>query len=74
MITEVMNTENKLKRLFDYQRFENDPRLAAMIRETESRYAAFELDDELLGMVNAAGDIELEATKNQNYKNGEDTT
>ena len=26
-----------LKRLFDYQRFENDSRLGGMIRETETR-------------------------------------
>ena len=27
-----------LKRLFDYQRFENNSRLGGMIRETETRY------------------------------------
>ena len=27
-----------LKRLFDYQRFENDSRLGGMIRETETRH------------------------------------
>ena len=72
-MTEVMNTENKLKRLFDYQRFESNTRLTEIIAETESRYAA-ELNDNELEMVNAAGDIELEAVKNENYKNGEDTT
>lgn len=50
--------ENKLKKLFEYQRFEGNPRLAEMIRETEERYAAHQLEDDLLCMVNAAGEIE----------------
>lgn len=55
-MTEVIDTENKLKRLFEYQRFENNTRLAELIGETEGRYAA-ELDDDELYMVSAAGDI-----------------
>ena len=46
--------ETKLKRLFDYQKFENNSRLAALIADTEARYGA-ELSEEGLGMVNAAG-------------------
>ena len=49
--------ENKLKRLFDYQRFANNERLAGIIEETESRRSA-ELRDEDLFTVNAAGSAE----------------
>ncbi len=47
--------EKKLKKLFDYQRFEKNPRLEALIQETESRYSAEMSDDDLL-MVAAAGE------------------
>ena len=47
--------KSKLQSLFDYQRFENNERLAAMIADTESRYAVSELSDEDLSLVNAAG-------------------
>ena len=50
------NTEQKLKKLFDFQRFEKNERLEKLIRETESRYAA-ELSDDDLSLVNAAGEI-----------------
>ena len=50
------NTEQKLKKLFDFQRFEKNERLENLIRETESRYAA-ELSDDDLSLVNAAGEI-----------------
>ena len=52
--------ENKLKQLFDYQRFENDPRLAAMISETFEKYGsseAGELPDDEAEMINAAGSV-----------------
>ena len=45
-----------LEKLFDFQKFENNSRLAKLISETESRYAKVLSDDEL-DMVNAAGDI-----------------
>ena len=45
--------EKKLKRLFDYQRFEQNPRLAKIIRESEN--AASELADDDLFYVSAAG-------------------
>lgn len=48
--------ENKLRKLFEYQRFENNSRLEKLINETESRYAAALSDGDLF-MVNAAGDI-----------------
>ena len=48
--------ENKLKQLFDYQRFAHNERLAALIEETEE--AADEtLSDDLLSTVSAAGEL-----------------
>ena len=49
--------EQKLKRLFDYQRFQKNSRLDAMLAEAEGRYA--EMDDEALELVSAAGDDSL---------------
>lgn len=46
-----------MKKLFDYQHFENNSRLAEMISETENRYAV-ELGDDELFMVSAAGEVE----------------
>ncbi len=59
--------ENKLKSIFEYQRFENNGRLARMIAETEERYLATELSDEELFFVNAAGiaDIGNDISKEQ---------
>lgn len=51
--------EKKLKKLFDYQRFEKNSRLKKLIRETENRQAA-ELSDEDLASVSAAGEIDPE--------------
>jgi len=47
--------ERRLKNLFDYQRFENNPRLARLIDETEQRYVITAIDDEDLELVSAAG-------------------
>lgn len=47
--------ENKLKNMFDYQKFEKNSRLEKLISDTESRYAR-ELTDDDLVMVNAAGE------------------
>jgi len=47
--------EQKLKRLFDYQRFQKNSRLEAMLAEAEGRYADG-LTDEALELVSAAGD------------------
>ena len=51
--------EQKLKRLFDYQRFEKNPRLTEMAREAERRYdeGGTELTEEDLDRVSAAGDL-----------------
>ena len=48
--------EHKLKKLFDYQKFENNSELEALIAETRGRYAK-ELSDDELEMVSAAGVI-----------------
>ena len=48
---------DKLKRLFDYQRFEGNSRLQKLIGETEARSGA-ELSDDQLELVSAAGDPE----------------
>lgn len=47
--------EQKLKRLFDYQKFQNNPRLEAMLQEAEGRYAG-SLSDDDLELVSAAGE------------------
>lgn len=48
--------ENKLKKLFEYQKFEQNERLAKLIAETEARQAA-EISDDDLEFVAAAGDM-----------------
>ena len=58
--------ENKLKSLFEYQRFEQNSRLAKLIAETEARQTA-ELSDEALELVAAAGNI---FEQNSSEKNG----
>ena len=50
--------EKKLKKLFEYQRFERNEHLERLISKTESR-AANELSDEDLSFVNAAGEMKL---------------
>ena len=53
--------EKKLRSLFDYQRFEQNPRLNKVIRDVEKKYydsagaSVGQLDDEELFFVNAAG-------------------
>ena len=49
--------EQKLKRLFDYQRFQKNSRLDAMLAEAEGRCA--EVDEDALELVSAAGDDSL---------------
>lgn len=47
--------ENKLKSLFEYQRFEKNAHLQNLIDETLNRYDAVELSEDDLDYVNAAG-------------------
>ena len=53
-----MINEKKLNRLFDYQKFEQNTKLAKMIDEAENRYSN-ELSDDFLEYVNAAGDFTM---------------
>ena len=48
--------EKKLKKLFDYQKFEKNPRLQKLIGESEARLEAAELSDDSLEKVSAAGE------------------
>ncbi len=48
--------ENMLSSLFDYQRFENDHVLQALIDETEKSYGG-EISDDELSQVSAAGEV-----------------
>ena len=47
--------EEKLKKWFDLQQFEQNPRLMAMLEETEARYGQ-QLTDDDLSQVAAAGE------------------
>ena len=49
-------SEQALFRLFDYQRFEDDPQLRSLIDGVESAYGA-ELSDDELVQVSAAGEL-----------------
>ena len=51
--------EEKLKRLFDFQRFERNPRLEQLMSETRQRYGT-ELTDDELGLVYAAGETPVQ--------------
>ena len=50
----MKNTEQKLKKLFDFQKFEQNQKLSKMIKEAESEGVM--LSDEELSFVNAAGE------------------
>ena len=50
--------EQKLKRLFDYQKFQKNHRLEAMLTEAKGRYQG-SLSDDALEMVSAAGNSQL---------------
>ncbi len=58
--------ENKLKMLFDYQRFDADDDLTRMIKEAESARAnVFALSDDDLDMVFAAGEMISDKDKSE---------
>lgn len=50
-----MNMDDKLKRLFDFQKFENNEELGGVINMTVKKNSFEELDDEALEFVAAAG-------------------
>ena len=64
--------ENKLKKLFDYQRFAKNGRVDKMANEADARADAAISDDDLAG-VNAAGQIENIRAKDE-QKNFADTS
>ena len=50
--------EQKLRRMYEYQRYENNPRLKKMLDDALGRYdfsGEGELSDDDVGMLNAAG-------------------
>lgn len=53
--------ENKLSRLFDYQKYAPNDKLSSIIRDVESRYSLDmqELSDDELGMLSAAGNTDV---------------
>ena len=65
--------ENKLARLFDYQKFSPNDKLASIIADVESRYPSDieVLSDDELGMLNAAGSVDalMKRTAEKNSKN-----
>lgn len=49
----------KLSQVLDFQKFQQNPRLAAIIRDVESRYAKAALSDDDLELVSAAGETSV---------------
>ena len=64
--------ENKLIKLFEYQKFEQNERLAKLIAETEARQAT-EISDDDLEMVAAAGEITEISTEEKEINIGDDS-
>ena len=66
--------ENKLKAMFDYQKFERNSALEQVINSTHSRYAVRELNLDDMEWVSAAGDAAETARRiraGQNRENPE---
>ena len=47
---------NKLSQAFDFQKFQQNPRLADVISDVENRYTKVALSDDDLELVSAAGE------------------
>ena len=60
--------ENKLSLLFDYQKFEKNPELQAVIDTVHARYTARKLSDEEADWVNAAGRPEMVLKRDDPWK------
>ena len=58
--------ENKLKQLFDYQRFEQNDSLGKLIDDTHRRVRISAIPDDLMRNISAAGDLStsIEMIKN----------
>ena len=48
---------NKLSQAFDFQKFQQNPRLAGVVCDVESRYNKAALSDDDLELVSAAGEV-----------------
>ena len=63
--------EKLLTRLFDYQKFENDPKLASVISDVEEKYSLRGkrrvLSEEDLELVSAAGILSKGSNKIQDF-------
>ena len=59
--------ENKLKKLFAFQKFECEPHLDRVIGESESRVASCELSDSELELVSAGGNGDSTDGDNRQY-------
>lgn len=57
--------ENKLKRLFDFQKFAGEPHLDRVIKETEERMAKGLTDEELEFAVAGKGESEIRYAANK---------
>lgn len=67
----MKRTEIRLKELFALQQFAENPHIKKLIGETESCYGC-ELTDDMLGLVNAAGDPDAaRLTKKNSGENDE---
>ena len=53
----------KISLVFDFQKFQQNSKLAAVTRNTESHYSQTVLSDEDLGQVSAAGDFTVPTMK-----------
>ena len=61
--------EKKLKQLFEYQKFEKNPKIEAWLNELETKYEPDLLSDEALSF--AIGGSKEEEIKDENIKKGE---
>lgn len=57
--------DNKLKSMFEYQRFSQNSRLSKIIADTESKYGTA-ISDEDLDFVAAAGDFDIDENDKEN--------
>ena len=62
--------ENKLKKLFDFQRFEGNASLQSVIDDVHARYAMKELNMDDMEWVNAAGYSNYPVKKRQKLEEG----
>ncbi len=65
----LFKLDKKLKALFDYQKFENNERLGAIISKSQDRLSA-SLEDDELDIVYAAGNIYEQLEKKEENADG----